>query len=123
MRTPILLLGTAPVAVLVTDDGVDVDAQMRDRLSVDPAREIDRGLGRYGGGIVESVRLRLGARRGGVQRVTTWVSALGRLRKRSVPRYGFERYRERRRGRPAAGTRGRARDSWGQALITGAPRP
>ena len=55
----------------------------------------------YGGGIVESVRLRLGARRGGEQRVATGVSARGWLRKRSVPRYGAERYRERRQGRPA----------------------
>ena len=53
MRMPILLFGTAPVAVFVTDDGVDLDAQMRDRLSVDPARDIDRGLGQYGGGIFE----------------------------------------------------------------------
>ena len=122
MRTPILFLGAAPVAVFVTDDGVDVDAQMRDRLSVDPAREIDRGLGQYGGGIVESVRHRLGARRGGVQRLATWVSARGRLRTRSVPRYGAERYRERRRGRPAAGTRGSTRVSRGQTLTTGASR-
>ncbi len=33
------------------DYQLDPDAQMRDRLSVDPAREIDRGLGQYGGGI------------------------------------------------------------------------
>ncbi|WP_430754816.1 hypothetical protein [Magnetovirga frankeli] len=29
----------------------DVRAQMRDELSVDPRRELDQGLGRYGGGI------------------------------------------------------------------------
>jgi hypothetical protein len=113
MRTPILFLGAAPVAVFVTDDGVDVDAQMRDRLSVDPAREIDRGLGQYGGGISESVRLRLGARRGGVQRVASWVSPTGALRERYAARYVHGRCRERQRGCPAAGTRGRARDSWG----------
>jgi hypothetical protein len=30
---------------------VDVRAQMRDELSVDPRRELDQGLGQYGGGI------------------------------------------------------------------------
>jgi hypothetical protein len=30
---------------------VDPGAQMRDRLSVNPLRSIDRGLGQYGGGI------------------------------------------------------------------------
>ena len=32
---------------------VDVEAQMRDDMSVNPSREIDRGLGEYGGGIYD----------------------------------------------------------------------
>ncbi len=31
----------------------DYDAQMRDRLSVEPTRSLDRGLGEYGGGIYD----------------------------------------------------------------------
>jgi hypothetical protein len=30
---------------------LDLDAQMRDQLSVNPSRLLDRGLGQYGGGI------------------------------------------------------------------------
>jgi hypothetical protein len=30
---------------------VDLGAQMRDQLSVNPSRSLDRGLGQYGGGI------------------------------------------------------------------------
>lgn len=30
---------------------LDLGAQMRDELSVDPRRELDQGLGQYGGGI------------------------------------------------------------------------
>ena len=33
--------------------GVDLDAQMRDQLSVDPSRSLDRGLGQFGGGIYD----------------------------------------------------------------------
>jgi hypothetical protein len=33
------------------DYSVDVDAQMRDQLSVDPSRSLDQSLGEYGGGI------------------------------------------------------------------------
>jgi len=33
--------------------GVDLDAQMRDQLSVDPSRGLDRGLGQFGGGIYD----------------------------------------------------------------------
>ncbi len=33
--------------------GVDLDAQMRDSTSVNPTRELDRGLGEYGGGIYD----------------------------------------------------------------------
>ena len=32
---------------------VDLDAQLRDQISVDPTREIDQGLGEYGGGIYD----------------------------------------------------------------------
>jgi len=35
------------------DYGVDIDAQMRDQLSVDPSRNLDQGLGEYGGGIYD----------------------------------------------------------------------
>ncbi|SMM99367.1 hypothetical protein SPONN_502 [uncultured Candidatus Thioglobus sp.] len=35
------------------DYSIDVDAQMRDRLSVEPSRDLDRGLGQYGGGIYD----------------------------------------------------------------------
>lgn len=35
------------------DYSVDVDAQMRDQLSVDPSRSLDKGLGEYGGGIYD----------------------------------------------------------------------
>lgn len=30
---------------------IDINAQMRDQLSVDPRRGLDQGLGQYGGGI------------------------------------------------------------------------
>ena len=33
--------------------GVDVDAQMRDDMSINPTRELDRGLGEYGGGVYD----------------------------------------------------------------------
>ena len=33
--------------------GVDVSAQLRDEISVNPTREIDRGLGEHGGGIYD----------------------------------------------------------------------
>ena len=35
------------------DYSVDVDAQMRDSISVDPTRSMDRDLGQYGGGIYD----------------------------------------------------------------------
>jgi hypothetical protein len=35
------------------DYSVDLDAQMRDQLSVDPNRNLDRGMNEYGGGIYE----------------------------------------------------------------------
>jgi len=35
------------------DYSVDVDAQMRDRLNVDPSRSLDQGLGEHGGGIYD----------------------------------------------------------------------
>jgi hypothetical protein len=35
------------------DYSVDIDAQMRDRMSVEPSRSLDRGLGEYGGGIYD----------------------------------------------------------------------
>ena len=33
--------------------GVDVDAQMRDEISVNPSRGLDRSMGQYGGGIYD----------------------------------------------------------------------
>jgi len=33
---------------------VDIDAQMRDEISVNPSRNIDRSLGEYGGGIYDN---------------------------------------------------------------------
>ena len=35
------------------DYSIDLDAQMRDSLSVDPSRSLDQGLGQYGGGIYD----------------------------------------------------------------------
>ena len=35
------------------DYSIDLDAQMRDSLSVDPSRTLDQGLGQYGGGIYD----------------------------------------------------------------------
>ncbi|SMG62873.1 hypothetical protein BMETH_134112542406, partial [methanotrophic bacterial endosymbiont of Bathymodiolus sp.] len=35
------------------DYSVDVDAQMRDQLSVDPSRSLDQRLGEYSGGIYD----------------------------------------------------------------------
>ncbi|MBA5249610.1 MAG: hypothetical protein FE834_08825 [Gammaproteobacteria bacterium] len=35
------------------DYSFDFDAQMRDRLSVEPTRNLDRGLGEYGRGIYD----------------------------------------------------------------------
>lgn len=32
---------------------IDLDAQMRDKLSVDPNRNLDRNMGQVGGGIYE----------------------------------------------------------------------
>jgi hypothetical protein len=44
-----------PVKRLKNSDSplVDVDAQMRDQLSVDPSRSLDQSLGEYGGGIYD----------------------------------------------------------------------
>ena len=35
------------------DYSIDIDAQHRDRMSVDPGRSLDRDLGQYGGGIYD----------------------------------------------------------------------
>jgi len=35
------------------DYSVDVDAQRRDQMNVDPSRSLDQGLGQYGGGIYD----------------------------------------------------------------------
>ena len=35
------------------DYSVDIDAQMRDRMSVEPTRRLDRGMDEYGGGIYD----------------------------------------------------------------------
>ena len=32
---------------------VDVSAQMRDRLDVNPTRDLERGMGQYGGGVYD----------------------------------------------------------------------
>lgn len=36
-----------------TEYSVDLDAQRRDQMSVDPGRSIDRGIGQYGGGVYD----------------------------------------------------------------------
>ena len=36
-----------------TEYSVDLDAQRRDQMNVDPGRNIDRGMGQYGGGIYD----------------------------------------------------------------------
>lgn len=34
--------------------GIDLDAQRRDQMSLDPGRSLDRGMGQYGGGIYDN---------------------------------------------------------------------
>lgn len=35
------------------DYSVDLDAQMRDKMNINPSRELDKGLGEIGGGIFD----------------------------------------------------------------------